>query len=331
MLGEFDLIARYLRPLAAAEPGALGLTDDAAVLAPPPGEDLVIAADAMVAGVHFLAEDPADTVGRKLLRVNLSDLAAMGARPLGYLTTLALPKAGPDGADTEPWLAGFTAGLARDQAEFGLGLLGGDMTRTEGPLTASLTILGAVPAGCRLLRSTAKAGEAVYVSGSIGDGTLGLALLQGRLALDDAAARDFLTERYRLPVPRLALGRALLAEGLASAAIDVSDGLAADAGHIAETSGCRLEIEAARVPRSPAAEAALAVAPDLAEALLTGGDDYELLFTAPAGAEAGLEALAARLDLPLTRIGRTVAGEGVALLDGAGRPLALERGGWRHF
>ena len=326
MLGEFDLIARYLRPLAADEPAALGLTDDAAVLTPPPGEDLVLAADAMVAGVHFLPDDPVETVGRKLLRVNLSDLAAMGARPLGYLMTLALP------AKLEaPWIAAYAEGLAADQAIFGLSLLGGDITRTEGPLTLSLTILGALPSGRRLTRGGAKPGDRLYLSGPIGDAGLGLALLQERLRLDDAEAREALVARYRLPQPRLALGQGLLAEDLARAAIDVSDGLLADAGHIAETSGCRLEIEAARVPISAAAAALLAAEPGLALERLAAGDDYELLFSAPEAAGQGLSALAARLDLPLTEIGAVTEGAGVALLGEDGREIDLGRAGWTHF
>ena len=326
MLGEFDLIARYLKPLAADEPAALSLSDDAAVLTPPSDEDLVLAADAMVAGIHFLRDDPAETVGRKLLRVNLSDLAAMGARPLGYLMTLALPA-----ELEEPWIAAFAEGLAADQAAFGLHLLGGDITRIAGPLTASLTILGAVPRGRRLTRAGARPGDRLYLSGPIGDAGLGLALLQGRLRLDDAEGREALVERYRLPRPRLALGRGLLAEGLASAAIDVSDGLLADAGHIAEASGCRLEIEAGRVPRSAAAEALLAAEPARVLERLAAGDDYELLFSAPEAAGQGLSALAARLDSPLTEIGVVTEGAGVALLGEGGQEIDLGRAGWTHF
>ncbi len=326
MLGEFDLIARYLRPLAAGEPAALGLTDDAAVMTPPPGQDLVLAADAMVSGLHFLPDDPVETVGRKLLRVNLSDLAAMGARPLGYLMTLTLP-AGLD----EAWLAAYSAGLAADQEAFGLSLLGGDITRTDGPLTLSLTILGAVPSGRRLTRGGARPGDRLYLSGPIGDAGLGLALLQGRLTLDDAEARDALIARYRLPPPRLALGQALLAEGLASAAIDVSDGLLADAGHIAETSGCRLEIEASRVPLSVAASSLVAAEPERALQRLGAGDDYELLFSMPEAAESKIAALAARLDLSPSGIGRVVEGEGVTLLGEDGGPLSASQVGWTHF
>ena len=326
MPGEFDLIARYLRPLAKGEPAALDLSDDAAVLTPPPGRDLVLAADAMVEGVHFLPDDPAELIGRKLLRVNLSDLAAMGARPLGYLMTLALPS-----ALDEAWLAAFTEGLAADQEIFGLQVLGGDITRTEGPLALSLTILGAVPSGRRLTRGGARVGDLVYVSGTIGDAGLGLTLLQERLKLDDSDARNALVARYQLPTPRLALGQTLLADGLASAAIDVSDGLIADAGHIAETSGCRLEIEARQVPRSADASSLLAAAPEWNLDRLAAGDDYELLFCAPASAERRLAVLAGELSLSLTVIGSVRAGEGATLLDESGRELDLGRAGWTHF
>jgi thiamine-monophosphate kinase len=326
MLGEFELIRRYLAPLAAEEPAALGLVDDAAVLAVPPGRDLVLTADAMVAGVHYLAEDPPDQVARKLLRVNLSDLAAMGAMPRGYLLTACWPE-----QVEESWIAGFVAGLAADQAEFGIRLLGGDTTRTPGPASLSLTALGTVPAGRCLRRSTARAGDLVYVSGTIGDGALGLAVLQGRLAGLPADARDFLAGRYRLPQPRLALGQALLAESLATAALDVSDGLVGDLAHITESSGLAARLEAAAVPLSPAARAALQADPALLEGLLTGGDDYELLFTVqPARADA-VAALAGRLALPLTRIGMLEAGEGVRVFDASGAPLALGKAGWTHF
>ena len=195
---EFALIARHFRPLAG--PGALDLADDAAVLALPPGRELVVAADAMVEGVHFLPDDPPGLVGKKLLRVNLSDLAAMGAAPLGYLMTVAVPRQTPD-----TWFAAFAAGLAEDQARYGISLLGGDTTSTPGPTTLSLTILGTVAAGGAIRRAGARPGHSVWVTGTIGDAALGLAVLQGRL--DDPTG--FLAARYRLPEPRLglALGR----------------------------------------------------------------------------------------------------------------------------
>ena len=329
MLGEFDLIRRYLAPLADAAPGALGLTDDAALLTPPADCELVVTADALVAGVHFLPDDPPDQVARKLLRVNLSDLAAMGARPLGYLITASCP------AETqESWVASFAEGLAADQAIFGITLLGGDTTSTPGPLSLSLTAIGAVATGRALRRATARAGDLLFVSGTIGDAALGLRAARGGLAGLSDDLRGHLAARYRLPQPRLALGQALAGDALATAAIDVSDGLVADVGHICETSGLAGEIVAAGVPLSEAARAAMSGAtparPGLAD-LLTGGDDYELAFTvAPHRADAVTD-LSRKLDLPLTRIGAMTAGQGVRVRGPDGTAIAIESGGWTHF
>lgn len=314
---EFSLIARHFLPLAGQ--GALALSDDAAVIDTPSGQ-LVLAADAMVAGVHFLPDDPPETIGRKLLRVNLSDLAAMGAAPLGYLMTVALPK-----GTTPEWLEAFAAGLAADQAEFGLAVLGGDTVSTPGPVTLSLTILGTVPPGQALLRKGARAGDEIWVSGTIGDGALGLRAARGTLADD-----GFLAGRYRLPQPRLALGQAL--RGVARAAMDVSDGLVQDCGHLCRLAACGAEIEAAAVPLSDGARAALAADPALLPLILTGGDDYELLFAAaPEDAACVLEA--GRVSrTPVTRVGRFTAGApDVRVLGPNGSEMSLPRGGWSHF
>jgi len=317
---EFALIARHFRPLAG--PGALDLLDDAALLAPPLGRELVLAADAMVAGVHFLPDDPPETIGRKLLRTNLSDLAAMGAAPLGYLLTAALPR-----GTGEAWLAAFAAGLREDQAEFGLSLLGGDTVSTPGPVALSLTILGHVAPGAALRRVGAAPGQDVWVSGSIGDGMLGLAVLKGELPGD---AESWLAARYRMPRPRLSLGQALV--GLATAAMDVSDGLVQDLGHLCRAAGCGAELQAAAVPLSEAAAALLRGQPDLLPRLLTGGDDYELLFAAPPEAAAGIAARASACGVAVTRIGHFVSGEAaVTVRDARGAPLRLDHGGWSHF
>jgi len=317
---EFDLIARHFRPLAG--PGALDLTDDAAVLVPPPGRELVLAADAMVAGVHFLPDDPPETIGRKLLRTNLSDLAAMGAVPLGYLLTTALPRGTGDA-----WLAAFAAGLQADQAEFGVSLLGGDTVSTQSPVTLSLTILGHVAPGAALRRTGAAPGQDIWVSGSIGDGALGLAVLQGELPAD---AEGHLAGRYRLPRPRLALGQALI--GLATAAMDVSDGLVQDLGHLCRAAGCGAELLASAVPLSGPAAALVASRPALLPRLLTGGDDYELLFAAPTDAAATIAARAEACGVDVTRIGHFVPGEAVVVVrDAKGAPLPLDRAGWSHF
>ena len=329
--GEFELIRRYFAPLAAAAPAALGLGDDAAILSPRPGQDLVVTADALVAGVHFLPDDPPEQIARKMLRVNLSDLAAKGATPLGYLMTCAF-----DGRVDEPWLASFCAGLAADQAAFGIGLLGGDTVGTLGPLTLSVTAMGEVPAGRALRRNAAQAGDLVFVSGTLGDSALGLKRLRGKLAALSAEEGIFLIDRYRLPQPRLQLGRALMEAGLAKAALDISDGLLADLGHIGEQSNLAAKIESARLPLSPAAARALQDDPALIADIAAGGDDYELLFTAPATAQAPIAALGQRLGLRLTLIGRMIEAAGshpgaVRLLDEKGREIALERRGWQHF
>jgi thiamine-monophosphate kinase len=287
------------------------LSDDAALLTPPPGRELVLSADAMVAGVHFLPDDPPDLIGRKLLRVNLSDLAAKGATPLGYLMTVSAPRATPDA-----WFAGFVDGLAADQAEFAITLLGGDTTSTPGPLSLSLTIIGHVAPGTMVRRTGAQPGDGVWVTGTIGDGALGLAVAQGRLA----DPTGHLLGRYRLPRPRVGLNIA----GIASAAMDVSDGLVQDLGHLCRAGGLGATIAAALVPLSAPARAA---GPDWLAACLTGGDDYEVLLAVPPAREAAL----AGADVPLTRIGRFHAGDAVAVLGADGLPMALPAGGWSHF
>jgi thiamine-monophosphate kinase len=311
---EFDLIGRHFRPLAG--PGALDLEDDAAVLAPPPGRALVMAADAMVAGVHYLPDDPADGVARKLLRVNLSDLAAMGATPLGYLLTVSAPAGTPDA-----WFAAFAAGLAADQAEFGVTLLGGDTTSTPGPITLSLTIIGHVAPGTAIRRRGAKPGDEVWVTGTIGDGALGLAVSLGRLA----DPSGYLRGRYCVPSPRLGLPLA----GHAAAAIDVSDGLLQDLGHLCRLAGCGAEIEARLVPLSAAARAA---GPAWLPEILGGGDDYELLLAVPEGEGEALAADCAALGVALTRIGRFTAGAvAVRVIDAAHETMTIARHGWSHF
>jgi thiamine-monophosphate kinase len=321
-IGEFERIARYFAPLAA--PGALGLADDVAVIDGPDGEEYVLSTDAIVEGVHFLAGDPPDLVARKLLRVNLSDLAGKGAVPVGYLLTTALPR-----SRDEAWLAAFASGLAADQAAFGIGLLGGDSTAIEGPVTLSATVIGRIPRGGAVLRSGAKAGDLIFVSGTLGDGALGLLTLRGELPALDSTHRAFLAERYRLPQPRLTLGRRL--SGVAHAMMDISDGLVGDLGHICETSGVSGTIEAAALPLSPAARAVVTANPERLAAALGGGDDYELLLTVPAGKAAAVPMLAAETGVPLTQVGRIEAGSGVKVLDEKGKIVPVEAVGYRHF
>lgn len=326
MRGEFDLISAYFAPLARGHAGSLGLRDDAAVLPPTPGRDTVLTTDALVAGVHYLPDDPPASVGQKLLRVNLSDLAAMGAQPLGYLLTLVLSR------DTEEaWVSSLSQGLSIDQERYGIALLGGDTTAGPGPTMLSLTALGTVAQGRALRRDGAAAGEGIYVSGTIGDAALGLQVRSGHRAAAEEADAHYLVGRYRRPEPRLALGAALRERRLASAVIDVSDGLVADLGHVCAASGLGAEVAAADVPLSPAVQRLAERDRGVGTTALTGGDDYELLFTVPESRAAEVAELARDLDLPLTRIGHMATGHGVTVLGSDGRPLHLDHGGWTHF
>ncbi|HJN20661.1 MAG: thiamine-phosphate kinase [Alphaproteobacteria bacterium] len=304
---EFALIETLFRPLSEGFPGALGLKDDAALLSA--DEELAVTQDGLVAGVHFPLDETPEAIAAKALRVNLSDLAAMGAAPLAYLLTLALP----DEIDGT-WLRRFCASLGEEQGRWGIMLAGGDTVSTPGPLMLSITALGTVPVGAALRRSGARPGDSVYVSGTIGDGVLGLAVLRGELS---AAGCGSLVERLRLPTPRVALGRALI--GVASACADISDGLVADTGHIAEASGVAIAIDAAAVPLSDAAKAVVAEEPAWFPRMLTGGDDYELVFTAGEAVAEGIP------------IGSVEPGRGVTVLAADGTPMTFDDCGYRHF
>ena len=323
-IGEFELIARYFAPLACDAPGALDLTDDAAWIESRADAQWVVTSDALVEGVHFLPDDPAELIARKALRVNLSDLAAKGAEAKAYLLDLVLPA-----THDEAWIADFARGLAKDQDEFGISLIGGDTTGTPGPLTIAVTALGQVPTGKMLVRSCAAVDDDIYVSGTIGDATLGLVVRRGGLNRLGAAAQGYLTERYRLPEPRTALGPKLV--GVANAAMDVSDGLVADLGHICATSGLGAVIEEDLVPLSPAAAAALREHPALITAVLTGGDDYEILFTAPGAMASRIMTLARTLNVPIARIGRMRPEAGVEVLKSDGTAREIDKPGWQHF
>jgi thiamine-monophosphate kinase len=315
---EFDFIARLMKPLTKGAPEALGLLDDAAAIPPRPGFDLIVTTDMIVEGVHFLPSDPLDLVARKLLRVNLSDLAAKAAEPWGWFLSVSWPKR-CGWAEREA----FARGLAVDQDLFGLKLLGGDTTSTPGPLTASATLLGWAPSGQARLRGGARAGDLVLVSGVVGDGWLGLKAALGEI---DAPAA---LRRYRLPEPRLALRGALAA---AHACADVSDGLLADAGRIAIASGLRAEIELDRLPLSEEGLGHVEGAPDRLAALIdlaTGGDDYELVCTAAPERAEHLVAAAATAGVRMTAVGRMSRGAGVRALH-EGREAATPRLGYRH-
>ncbi|RDJ23268.1 thiamine-phosphate kinase [Bosea caraganae] len=324
--GEFELIARYFAPIAG--PAGLGLTDDAGLLRPARGYELVVTADALVAGVHFFADDPPASIARKALAVNLSDLAAKGARPDGFVLTLALPKGW-----TEAWLADFAKGLAAMAEEGACPLVGGDTVSTPGPLTLSITAFGSVPAGRMVLRSGAKPGDLVLVSGTIGDGALGLKV-HGPDKPDwvvklSEAGRSHLADRYLHPRPRLALAAALQAH--ASAAMDISDGLVGDLAKLLAASGVGAEIDLDTVPLSDAARTAIMAAPALAELAWTGGDDYEILLTTSEGEYPAMVAAAEAAGISLARIGRVTSDSGVARFLEQGRERVFAQGSFAHF
>ncbi len=322
--GEFEIIARYFAPLASGAPLAFGLTDDVALLRVRPGRELVITTDTIVAGVHFLSDDPPRTVAQKLLRVNLSDLAAKGATPRAYLMNCSFPR-----DITEDWLAAFAGGLAADQAEYGIVLIGGDTTATPGPLTLSLTAIGDVPQGGLLRRKGAKVGDGIWVSGNIGDAGLGLRGLKGEELGLSVSLAAHTVERYRIPQPRLALGIKL--KGIAHAGLDVSDGLVADLGHMCEASNVGAEIFADGVPLSAASRRALAAGKATIGELLTAGDDYELIFAVAAKDEPRLGRIVSRCNVKATKIGQIIRGRGVAVRDLQGNELKLARRGYVHF
>jgi thiamine-monophosphate kinase len=323
---EDRLIAQYFRPLA-THPGTFGFTDDCSAIAPPPGHDLVLKTDGLIEGVHFFPDDPADGVARKALRVNLSDLAAKGATPLGFLLAIALPK-----GFSESWLRDFTRGLSEDAASYKCPLLGGDTDQTPGPISISIAAVGTLPHGTMVRRAGAKVGDHVFVSGTIGDAALGLFVRKGEAAAWalDAPLLDHLVSRYRLPQPRLALADAVRAH--ASAAMDVSDGLAADLAKLCGTSGVCADIEVARVPLSAAAAQALAANAALIEPILTGGEDYEILCAVAPDKAAAFRSAASQAGVAVTEIGRIVGGtEPPRFFDRTGQPLRFTRTGYSHF
>jgi thiamine-monophosphate kinase len=325
---EDRLIARHFGPLA-QHPGALGLFDDAAVVVPPPGYDLVLKADAIVGQVHFFADDPPGAIARKALRVNLSDLAAKGARPIGFLLSLALPdQIGDD------WLAAFASGLGADVEQYECPLLGGDTDRTPGPVTVSIAAFGALPHGTMVRRSGARAGDRIVATGTIGDAALGLLVRREREAATrwglDATMSEHLVDRYLLPEPRNAIAETL--RGFASAAMDVSDGLAGDLAKLCRASGVSARVEVGQVPLSGAARAVLRSDPSLIELILTGGDDYEILAAVPAPKLAAFRTAASSFGVELSDIGEIVAGpDAPRFVGGDGQPLKFARQSFSHF
>jgi thiamine-monophosphate kinase len=325
--GEDLLIGRYFKPIA-RHPGALGLIDDAALLKPPAGHELVLTADAIVGGVHFFNDDPPDAVARKALGVNLSDLAAKGAKPAGFLVTLALPK-----AQGNAWLKRFTRGLGAAAKQSGCPLLGGDTVRTPGPVTISITAFGTLPKGTMVHRFRARAGDRIVVTGTIGDAALGLKLRTDRGAAKrwklDAGMRRHLASRYLVPRPRNAVAEAV--RRYAHAAMDVSDGLAGDLGKLLRASRAGAVIEVAKVPLSRAARTTITADPRAIETVLTGGDDFEVIAAVPARALAPFQAAARRAGVPVTEIGRVTAGQGARFITANGRELRFKRASFSHF
>jgi thiamine-monophosphate kinase len=324
--GEDALIARYFKPLA-TDPGAFGLVDDAAILKPS-DDDLVVKTDAIVEGVHFFPDDPPDTVARKALRVNLSDLASKGATPAGFVLTLALRSA------DDAWLTPFARGLGEDASLFGCPLLGGDTVSTPGPIMISIAAFGHVPVGRMVHRSGAKPGDRVVVTGTIGDATLGLDVLRGGAAAkalaDDAAAKEMLVGRYRVPQPRNALAKAICDH--ASAAMDLSDGLAGDLAKLCAASGVSAAIDAPSIPLSAAAATVLARGATSIETLVSGGDDYEVLCAISENRFEGFARAAGLAGVAVTSIGTVIAGASAPkLLDAQGREIPLPHLSYSHF
>jgi thiamine-monophosphate kinase len=319
---EDRLIARFFKPLA-TQPGALDLSDDAAFLTPPPGFDLVLKTDAIVGGVHFFPEDPAQSVASKALRVNLSDLAAKGARPLGFLLSLALPK-----EISERWLEEFAQGLRGDAILFDCPLFGGDTDRTPGPISVSVAMFGSVPQGTMVRRAGARAGDRVFVTGTIGDAALGVMVRRNKDWKLSEPQRQHLVSRYLLPQPRNALAEAVRTHALA--AMDISDGLVGDFAKLCRVSDVAADIDVARVPLSEAAQAVIAADSTALETILTGGDDYEIICTVPAAKAEGFRAAAKAANVLVTDIGEIRTGKGARFL-ADGRALTFKRTSFSHF
>jgi len=339
---EDRLIATYFRPLA-THPGAFELSDDAAAIAPPPGCDLVLKTDGVVSGVHFFLEDPADTVARKALRINLSDLAAKGAAPLGFLLSIGVPA-----ELAQDWLTSFARGLREDAELYGCPLLGGDTDRNPSTITVYIAALGTVPHGTMVRRKGARPADFVVVTGTIGDAALGLVLRQEarraehrearRESHEDAVAgcwkldiamRDHLLGRYLVPQPRLAIAEVLRRH--ASAAMDISDGLVGDLAKLCRVSAVAADVAVADVPLSPAAQQAVASEPEVMKTILTGGDDFEVIATVAPDKFEALRQEAAGAGVAVTQIGTIAAGQGARFRDSDGRTLAFRHQSYSHF
>ena len=324
-MNEFDIINAYFRPLAENTPSSLSLTDDAALLSAKPDQELVITKDVSIAGIHFFENQSADLIARKCIRVNLSDIAAMGATPLVYLLALSLPIPA-----NHNWLKLFSDGLNHDQLQYGIGLSGGDTVSTTGPISISITMLGQIGANKALKRSNALPGDDVWVSGDIGDATVALKIQKGAINLSNNEAKSNLLKRLTLPEPRIELGRSLI--GLANSATDVSDGLAADLNNICRASGVGAIIEISQIPLSDWVARNIGKSKQINIIdIVSGGEDYELVFTAPPKNAKLIRNLSKKLDLNLIRIGTIVNSRSVRFIDSSGQDLPLNTRGFSHF
>jgi thiamine-monophosphate kinase len=323
-LGEFEIIKTYFAPLSQSEKGSFNLTDDAAVIDIPDGMSMVVTTDTLVEGVHFLSDDLPENIAKKLLRVSLSDLAAMGSVPAFYNLSIAT-KIGT----TSDWFRAFAGGLLADQIQFGITLIGGDTVATSGPLTLSLTAMGFVAKGKAISRGGAKLGDDIWVSGLIGDAALGLRAATGKLSSISEENKKYLISRYTKPAPQTLLGPKL--SNHVNSAIDISDGLVGDLDHICETSKLGADIQITDIPLSRAANILVTEKPDYIDLILSGGDDFELLFTADKSFRAVAKSLTEMLDVNLTKIGVMVCRRSIEIFDENGNKYVIKNNGYTHF
>ena len=324
LLNEFELVKRHLEPLVLDREAAASLKDDCAVFGISSGHEVAISVDTLIADIHFFKNDPPKQIAQKVLRVNLSDLASSGAEPKFYFLAMSLPST--IGMD---WIEQFCLGLGADQTKFGISLLGGDTTSTPGPLSLTVTVIGEVPKGKAIRRGGAIEDEDVYLTGVIGDAALALSLIKTKGL--DSVSKNFpvLLERYRLPQPRTVLAPDL--RQIASACIDISDGLAADLEHICKTSGIAADIKISLLPISDAARVLIKEDKKKWETIISGGDDFELLFTAQPKFSSVIKRLSKEKNIQINCIGKTKKGSGVRFFDSKGKLFAVKKRGWQHF
>ena len=323
-MDEFGLIKKYLAPLAKAE-GAFALTDDAAVFSCSEGKEIVVAKDTIVEGVHFLENTKSELIAKKLMRVNLSDMAAMGAVPKYYLLSLCLPKNTKEG-----WIRNFSNGLKSDQKEFGVTLLGGDTVSHDGKLILTITMIGEVKSGKAIRRNGAKVGDDIYVSGTVGDAAFGLKCLESRIEnRESSKLNNKMVDKYLLPQPRISLGQGL--SNIANSAIDISDGLLADLEHICDCSGVGALINRCEIPISEGVKQHIDKQDKLWDLVLAGGDDYELVFTANKKNRLKIRKIADKTGIMVTRVGEITRKKGLVVLNDDGESIKIKHTGYKHI